>query len=313
MKYLFSIVFVLSFIGLSNVVKAQTWDEPWQKEIIEQSDYLVLGKITANSGEEMSLYILENIGGNIREANVIIDGYFLFRPTGVSDKAPNFSLKKDQLYYLFLKKNDKGNYSLPTPTSGFAILDEDHFVEATYRHSYHKAILPQNIYEFTYRNIWNYYKTKKFDKKQVNDFLYYYLALEPAGFGENEIDNFYHQHAAMETAYLVDLSVKFEELEKFVTSENFHLRVSAIQLLGNDKSKNSKNYLIDSQLSELHTNFEKVLAIWALKKIGDEKYIQQLKLMSEELSPERMGFGGKQSDPRSGTSFPSPKEAVEKL
>ncbi len=310
MKYVFFFLFLLQLVG----VKADTWDEPWQKEIIEQSDYFVLGKVIKSSDESVKIHVLHNFGYPQLDVNIEIDDFFLLKLTSSSGQPKKFQLKNNEMYYFFLKKNEKGNYSLPTPTSGFAHLDEDQMVSATYSHSYHKAVLPQEIYEFTYTNIWNFYKYDRFDKRQINDFVDYYLSQTPAGFEDDEIEIFNHQYAAMQTAYLLGLSPKLELVEKFVVCENFYSRVSGLQLLSNYTSKGAKNILYESLLNdELYTNFEKVIAIWSLKKIGDKNYIQRVVELKDQLSNETTGFGGNAMDPRVGTLFPSPMEAAEKI
>lgn len=313
MKHAFYLLLLLTLFQPSSILKADTWDEPWQKEIIEQADYFVLARVTGVTDEGAKVHVLENFGGGNMEIDILIDNFYLLRMVSTSGQKQHLDLKKENLYYFFLKKNDAGNYSLPTPTSGYAHLDNEQYVSATYRHSYHQAVIPQDIYEFTFKNIWNYIKNKKYDKKQVNNFIDYYLSKDPAGFGDDEIEIFYHQHAAMETAYLLDIALKFKDLEKFLVSDNFHSRISALQLLGNVNSKDSKNFLVESLTDDLYTKFEKVIAIWAIKKLGDPVYIQQVRDMKDILPTERMGFGGNIMDPRVGTSFPSPKEAVEKL
>jgi hypothetical protein len=307
--------FTLLFLFFSPLkLKADTWDEPWQKEIIEQADYFILGKVTSVSSESVTVKVLEEFSRSNLPIEIVIDGFFMLRMTSTSGQPKNFNLKGDQYYYLFLKKNDKGNYSLPTPTSGFAHLDGQQYVSATYRHSYHQAVMPQDIYEFTYKNIWSHFKQKKYDKKQVNDFIDFYLSKEPAGFEDHEIEVFYHQHAALETAYLLGLTPKFNIIQKFLTSNNFHSRISALQLLGNyNNSKDAKNFLYESLTDDLYSDFEKVIAIWSLKKIGDQAIIQKAKELKDIVSDKAMGFGGNIMDPRVGTQFPSPKEALGKL
>src|SRR5690606_7803493 len=99
-------------------------------------------------------------------------------------------------------------------------------------------------------------------------------------------------------------------VEKFANSENYHSRISAIQLMGNINSTECKDFLFTTLTNEKFTNFEKVIAVWALKKIGDEKYIEKIKKIKDNLSDEEDGFGGNIMDPRIGTYFPSPKQAA---
>ena len=77
----------------------------------------------------------------------------------------------------------------------------------------------------------------------------------------------------------------------------------------NDKI--TKEFLFEFIQSENNDNFEKVIAIRSLKKIGGEEFKTKLLKIADKLSDEETGFGGNIMDPRVGTSFPSPKQAVE--
>src|SRR5690606_21807101 len=167
--------------------------------------------------------------------------------------------------------------------------------------------------ELTYENSWSDYKENKFDKEKIEEFVNTQLNNVPAGFEDNEINQFFLQHTALETAYLLDLEPNFELVSKFANSDNYHSRISAIQLMGNINSSTSKDFLLNTLNDEKFTDFEKVIAIWSLKKIGDETYIARVKKMKDTLSDETDGFGGNIMDPRVGTYFPSPKEAAERL
>ncbi|WP_209391408.1 hypothetical protein [Chryseobacterium sp. RR2-3-20] len=266
-----------------------------------------------NKGKDAKVIINKNFGQNKINDTITINNFFLLNYTSNSGENIKFPLTKGTSYYLFLKKNDSGSFSLPTPTSGFANIDENKKVYATYRHSYHMALIPQNIYEMTYKNIWNYYKNKKFDKEEIMTFINKELSEKPATFDDKEIDTFFLQHSALETAYLLDLAPNLYEVLKFAKSDNFHSKVSAIQLLGNYKNEKAESFLFSIVQNDEFDNFQKVVAIWALKKSNNKKYIQKLKEVKNKLSDKAKGFGGNLMDPRVGTHFPSPKEAVEKI
>lgn len=114
-------------------------------------------------------------------------------------------------------------------------------------------------------------------------------------------------------AYLLDLKPEFKLVSKFANSENYHSRISALQLMGNINSTESKEFLFSTLSNEKFNDFEKVIAIWSLKSIGDKTYINRMKEIKDDLSEEQEGFGGNIMDPRVGTYFPSPKKAVELL
>ncbi|GAB0157092.1 hypothetical protein CHRYSEOSP005_23610 [Chryseobacterium sp. Alg-005] len=313
MKYLTRVLGILIIFFFTVKLKAETWNEPWQKEIIQKSQFFIFGKVIENDGKKARITVEKKFGNEEIPNEIIIDNYFFFQLTSSSGHEIHNKLKKDVSYYFLLTKNKNNNYSLPTPTSGFAEIDENKKVSATYRHSYHQALIPQETYEMTYKNIWSYYKYKTFDNSEINKFINLQIGKKAAGFSEEEISDFYLQHAALETAYLLDLTPSIEQVFKFAKSGNFHLRVSALQLMGNYNTKQSKDFLLNSVQDKNVDNFEKVIAIWAIKKSNDKEYVQKLKLLKKNLSTEETGFGGNIMDPRVGTYFPDPRQAVEDL
>lgn len=313
MKYLTRVLGILIVFFFTAKLKAETWNEPWQKEIIQKSQFFILGKVIENDGKNAKISVEKKFGNEQIPNEIVIDNYFFFQLTSGSGHEIHNNLEKAVSYYFLLTKNKNNNYSLPTPTSGFAEINEDKKVRATYRHSYHQALISQDIYEMTYKNIWSYYKYKTFDNNQINQFINLQIGKKAAGFSEEEISDFYLQHSALETAYLLDLTPSIEQVFKFAKSENFHLRVSALQLMGNYNTKQSNDFLLNSVKNKNVDNFEKVIAIWAIKKSNDKEYIKELKLLEKSLSTEETGFGGNIMDPRVGTYFPDPRQAVEDL
>jgi hypothetical protein len=261
----------------------------------------------------VKLKLIKNFGDKTLPDELLIDDFYTLNMTSSSGHGVHFNFEKGEKLYFFLKKNDKGNYSLPTPTSGFANLNVENNVVATYRHSYHQALVPKDVYEFTYKNIWSHFKKGKFDVDSITAFIQHQLNQPPAGFEEDQVALFFLQHVALETAYLLGIKPSFTLIEKFALSDNFHSRISALQLLGNLNTKESKELLLSTMKNELCGNFEQVIAIWALKRINDPSYIKKLKALSDQASDEMTGFGGNIMDPRVGTRFPSPKEAIEAL
>ncbi|MBB4804162.1 hypothetical protein HNP37_004248 [Flavobacterium nitrogenifigens] len=314
MKLIKPILAFIFFLSFSIQLSAETWNEPWQKEIIKKAEYFVLGKVIKNGENGVEIEILKSFGNSkIESKNILISGFSMLRMTSSSGHGIHLDFDPNQTFYLFLVKNKDGNYDIPTPTSGFALLDEKNTVTATYRHSYHQALIPQDAYEKTYSAIWDYYKTGKYDQKIVLDFINENIDKAPAGFEENEISTFFLQHAALETAYLLDISIDFKRIQKFFVSDNFHSRVSTLQLLANSKDAFTKAFLLEFIKNAEMPNFEKVIAIKSLWNIGDIDYQKKLIALENSVSDEETGFGGNIMDPRIGTYFPTPKGAIQDL
>ncbi|WP_162055451.1 hypothetical protein [Pontibacter pamirensis] len=308
----FIILFITTFLFQQNLM-AETWDEPWQKEILKKADYFVLAKVLAKGDTpEAEIEVVKSFGDKSLKGKVKIAGFYMLNMRSASGHGLHLPLKAGATYYLLLKKGEKGNYSLPTPTSGYAFLDSGN-VHATYRHSYHQALVPQEVYENTYSQIWSYFRTGKYENSKIADFIKANLAKAPAGFEEQEIATFFLQHVAMETAYLLDKEIPLQTVRKFIETEHFHSRVSALRLLSNTISAEVAKYLYNFIMEDGNDNFEKVTAIQSLWKVGGTEYRNKLLAIQEELSDEETGFGGNIMDPRVATHFPSPRGAVAEL
>lgn len=303
------IILILTLTVQPNM-KAETWNEPWQKEIIQKAEYFVLGNVIELDSLGAQIEILQNFGKNTLPNRILINGFSLLNLGSSSGHGVHYDFEKGQKLYLLLTKKEDGNFAIPTPTSGFALLDEENNVYATYRHSYHQALIPKDIYELTYQAIWNHYHNSEYDKSSIMEFLNKQIEKKPAGFEEDEISTFFLQHASLETAYLLDISIELSRIEKFAKSDNFHSKVSSVQLISLLDNKKTKEFLFEFIQSEDNENFEKVIAIRSLKKIGGKEYTAKLLGIADKLSDEETGFGGNLMDPRVGTSFPSPRQAA---
>lgn len=304
------LVILILTLGLQTNLKAETWNEPWQKEIIQKAEYFVLANVIELDSLGVHLEIMQNFGQNKLPNRILINGFSLLNLGSSSGQGVHYDFEKGQNLYFLLTKKEDGNFAIPTPTSGFAVLDEESNVFATYRHSYHQALIPKDIYELTYQAIWNYYHNLEYDKSSVMEFINEQIEKEPAGFAENEISTFFLQHASLETAYLLDVPIELNRIKKFAQSDNFHSKVSSVQLMSLIDDKDTKEFLFEFIQNDDNDNFEKVIAIRSLKKIGGKEYETKLLGIAENLSDEDTGFGGNIMDPRVGTRFPSPRQAV---
>lgn len=309
LKHLF---FALIFLFNFKSTHACTWDEPWQKEILEKADHFVLATIQINDSTGVHLQIIKNIGKEKLHGLIELESPFSHTSSS-SGHGSHFNFHEGDTGYFFLRKVDDNLYSIPTPSSAFAKLNSTGKVYATYRHSYHQAVVPQQIFEKTYSQIWSYYKYKTYEKDSILPFINEYIDLPRAGFAESEIDVFFKQHVALETAYLLDITVDLTRIQKFISEENFHSTVSALQLLSHTNTEASKSFLFEYIKEKDNENFQKVIAIWAFAKHANKKEIRKLKRLKSRLSDDEQGFGGNIMDPRVGTRFPSPKRAVDEL
>ncbi len=304
-QILLSILFLL----IADQTQATTWDEPWRKEILKEAEYFIFGKVVSSNDSILKVQVQKNFGSTLNGEIVIDDFYMLDLCSLSGGHGPEFNFDANDEGYFFLKKGVNGNYQLPTPTSGVDRIVEDK-VYSTYRHSYHQAALRPEIYELTYKAIWNYFKQRDFDEKDIFEFIYNILSTDPAGFEEDEINTFFEQHAALESAYLIEIDLPFSILKNFVESENFHLQVSGLRAMGIVNSPQSNKYLLGYIGNSKTENFNKVIAIWSLWEFGNEKDRRKIWRLRKTISDDETGFGGNLMDPRICTYFPSPKRAI---
>jgi hypothetical protein len=301
-------------IGTSKAL-ATTWNEPWAEKVIKEADYFVLADITSYDKEKgVKINIVKQFGGDELPSKIQVTGFYLLDLTSVSGgHRPEFNFKNIDKSYFFIKRNDKGEYCIATPTTGFDNLKRGN-VGATYRHSYHQALIPAEIYEMTMTAIFNNYHQLPYDKKAILDFIDLQLSQKPAGFDENEIKTFFTQHAALESIYHLKLEGQFNKIIPFLNDTlNFHNRVSAARALAAYNSTETKQILMDKIASDKENGFVAVICIWTLQGFNAIELKPQLQKLAENASTEGIGFGGNIMDPRVGTDFPTVKSALEDL
>ncbi len=314
MKRLGSILFIV-FTIISITTFATTWDEPWQYKVIKEADSFVLAKIKSfNKDKGVSIEIIKTLAGKeLRGILEITDFYLLNLTNNSSGHGVQFEFDGIKESYFFIKKNVKGNYCIATPTTGFDYL-EGGKVNATYRHSYHQALVPVDIYEKTMTAIFNNYHYQPYDKKFINDYVKEFLSRKPAGFDTSEIETFYGQHVALECIYHLRLKGFYQYIIPFLNdTSNFHNQVSAARALIAYNTPECKQELLKVISDTTRGNFVQVICIWTLTAFNPKELKEKLIKIKESASNEPNGFGGDIMDPRVGTWFPTVKEALEKL
>lgn len=190
----------------AQTAQATTWDEPWQEEVTRNSDSFVKVKITESQGPKAKADVIKLLGGVQTPQQIELDGFSRLRVLSISSGSGELSLpfQPGQVYYLFIKKGEKPNsYQLPTPTSGWAKVEGGN-VYATYRHSYHKALVPEDVYEKTMQAIFKGIKGQPYDADFIGGFLKEQLTQGVAALKEDDpamTKRFFLQHVALETYY----------------------------------------------------------------------------------------------------------------
>ncbi len=308
------IILLFAFTIFSATTFATTWDEPWQDRVIKEADFFVLAKIKSFDRQKGAIIeIVKSLGGPELPGEIKITNFYLLELCSSSGQGAEFNFDNITECYLFIKKNDKGQYCIATPTTGFNVVVNGN-VYATYRHSYHQALIPVDTYEKTMTAIFNNYHDRPYDKQFINDYVNKYLSLNPAGFSKSEINTFFAQHVALECAYHLRLTGLYSKITPFLNDiSNFHNQVSGARALISYNTVECKQELLKVISDTTRNHFVQVLCVWTLSEFKPKELKNQLIKISETASSEGNGFGGDIMDPRVCTYFPDVKKTITKL
>ena len=308
---------IVCFIPATNV-QATTWDEPWHEEVMRRSDSFVKVKVTENIGPRFKADVLQFLGGIKTPEQIELEGFSLLRVMSTSSHSHELRLpfQVGQTYYVFIKKSEKTNfYQIPTPTSGWARIDGAN-VPATYRHSYHQALVPPDVYEKTMQAIFKGIKGQPYDEGFMNRFIKEQLTPPVALLGNNDpamMSRFFLQHVALESFYHLGKGADLSLLVPFVNSGNYHVEISACRAVSRINSKESKEVLMKF-IEGKGSGFAKVMSVWGLQRLNAKEMIPRLEAFVKTGTDQETGFGGSIMDPRIATMFPdSVKESIKHL
>ena len=299
-KILITSLLLLSF----GKIWCTTWDEPWQDEIIKQSESLVLAKIlkTTKKGQ-VQVQILKLIAGKAVPQKIKLSGFYLLDLCSISGgHGVHFEFGEVDSMYLFLKKKKK--YQISTPSSGFARIKNGK-VYATYRHSYHQALVSMELYEKSMLAIFNHYHQLTYDRSWANEFIQTHIHKPVAGFEEHEIEEFFLQHVALEMAYHLELKMDLSTIKPFIHSDNFHAQTSGIRSLWQNNDQETHEFIIEFIADSTKEGFSRVIGLQLLEHHDARTYKDQLLELHDQIGDAFSGFGGNIMDPRVCTNFPS--------
>jgi hypothetical protein len=307
-------------------VRATTWDEPWHETVVKDADTFVKATVVKTGPKAITLKVLKQLAGERVPETLTVDRFSKLRigsmtigGGGGADHELQFHFAQDEHWYFFLKKvkeKDHESWALPTPTSGFAGADKG-LVYATYRHSYHQSLVPEDLYEPSMTAIFQYLHDQKYDQDFVHKLIKTELAQPPHGLkkGDDEASRkiFFRQHVALESFYHFGTADEYALLEPFLKSSDYHTSISAVRALSRIDTPDARARLWDYLTSE-HPGFARVMAVQGLKRLNAREYLAKLREFIKVAPEEETGFGGNIMDPRVGTHFPrSVKAACEEL
>lgn len=296
--------------------KATTWNEPWADSVIKKASSFVLARIVSSDPQRgIKIIIIKTLGGQDLRDSLLIDRfYLLYLCSRSGGEGPEFQTVKSDSCYFFIRKDQAGKFSIATPTTGFDYASDGN-VAATFRHSYHQALVPAEIYERAMTAIFNHYHHMPYDKDFITGYITTYLRQKPAGYSKEEIKTFFAQHVALECIYHLKLQVDNELVLPFLNdSANFHNQVSGARALcASANVQEAAQGLVRIVADSARDGFVKVMCIWSLKLLKPTGLKVQLASLEAKASDEGNDFGGNIMDPRVCTRLPSVKEALKEL
>ncbi len=304
----------LVFLQVSLSLSATTWDEPWHAEVVAEAESFVFAKIKSYDEEKgVKLQAVETLAGKKVAKTIEITNFYLLDLCSRSaGHGPEFHFSGAEESYFFLKKV-KGKYCIATPTTGFAVLKQGN-VYATYRHSYHQALVPKDIYQLTMTAIFRHLHQQAFEPAPIKAYVDAQLSKKPAAFTEEEVDVFFGQHVALESIHHLNLDGYYANLKPFLLdTANFHNQISAARALHTSNSDECKTLLVNVLEESRIDPFVKLMCVRTLAHFKPLQLKARLIALSKNASNEENGFGGNIMDPRVCTSLPSVKSALEEL
>jgi hypothetical protein len=314
MKKLFKILLLVTVFGTINSY-ATTWDEPWADKVIKRASSFVLAKVISTDPDKgIKIFVLKTVSGIILSDTILINNFYALDICSRSGGhgAEFHTIPIDSCYF-FINQNTKGEFCIATPTTGFDYVKSGR-VSATFRHSYHQASVPVEVYDKAMTAVFNNYHNLPYDKVYIEKFVVENLSKAPAGFDENEINTFFLQHVALECIYHLKLNVKETLVLSFLNDEkNFHNQVSGARAMAAFNTETSKQQLLKAISDTTKRDFVRVMCVWSLSSFKPTKLKTQLQKVEKFASNESDGFAGNIMDPRVCTHIPSLKDALKEL
>lgn len=304
--------------SLSTTALATTWDEPWHDQVVREASSLVKAEVVKLEGDGVRARarLVNNVVGAALSGDFLIEGYYLLRIGSYSQgHEPRLELGEHATYYFFLKPGRQpGTFSIATPTTGYANVKTGE-VKATYRHSYHQALVPEPIYVESQTVIFHALHDEPFDRAVSARLSDTWLTQPPkAPVGPEDSKVFFAQHVALETLFHtkaagVDPDKTISRLAPFLAYDADHAQISAARALSVIGTPGAQQALM-AFVEGKHSGFAKVMALWGLKRQNARQLTARLKAYQEVADTDRLGFGGNIMDPRVGTRFPTSVKAV---
>jgi hypothetical protein len=308
---------ISTIAGLSVAAGATTWDEPWHREVVGLSNTLGLYKIDSIKDGQVTITLQKHVVGSVTPRKIEIKEFHLHRITSGSTDHFEFFVRPGMSAYLFLRQSKKGNWQFATPSAGMDPIEADGKVQATYRHSMHKALVSADIYEMTQICIFEATHGRECAGQPVRDYVKQVLANPVSSPSEtstpDEMNQFFRQHAALETAAAAKLSVDSRHIDRFLSATASHVQMSALAYVAyagpGDRMTAVAEFVCGSKGHPMTLSMGLVI----LRRENARNQVDRLKACRSTIS-DAGTYMGRIMDPRIGTDFPSnPRQGLDAL
>jgi hypothetical protein len=317
--------FLFLCLAFSAPAYATTWDEPWHKDVVAKADSFGLYEAVSANPSHAVFKKVQSLAGVVTGETVDVDGFYGLTVTSTSSFSPGVdgdwvsTFRTGRRYYLFLKKAPAGNtWKIATPSTGSASFAEDGKVMATYRISLHQAVVDPKIFELT--QICIFVRLHGSDKcsPEAYKFIDDQASLVPPTMSGNvppdQVERFFTQHAALETAYLIGYPLPQETLSRFLANAYGHIQISGVRALSVSNLKDRNSLLMNFVMDRTKNPLARVIAVRMIREVNARDLKDRIVAYLPDASSEETGLGMNIMDPRVGTVFPgSVKEALTQL
>lgn len=310
----FTLLIALGCISRAN---ATTWNEPWHREVVRDATALGLYEVLSSDARSVTLKRIKQLAGEDTGDKVKVDSFYALALTSLSGDGPELRFRPGLRAYFYLKRT-AGAWAIATPSAGWAPVQSNGMVAATYRFSAHQALVEAPLYELTQRCVFiAVHKQGKCDT-QVSDFISAELAKPPEALDGENVNGFFRQHVALETAYILNYPLGAKTIEPFLSKPDMHVQISAVRALAASQLPGKAERLMRFVEDDRADMTARIMATLMLREIGAHAMKQRLLEYSKKAPKLESGLGIAIMDPRIGTAYPqtiaeAAKEAGEQL
>lgn len=301
-------------LAIPVVAMATTWNEPWHSEVVRDAQTFGLYQSVDVKGNAVNFHLLKHLAGINTGGSIEVNGFYALTLDSYSPSEPvRFEFKNGSKYYLLLKRSkSEHGWEIATPTSGFAEITPQGVV-ATYRISTEQAYESEPIYELTQICIYRHLHGAACSS-EVYTFIDRETALKPAILSSDSTEaddqQFFEQHAALETAYLIGYSIPISKLQPFLDCPFFQVQVSAVRALGVSTTPDKADLLLRYVENNNRSGEARIMAVLMLKILNARQFASELKTYEKEAPADEVNIVGDIMDPRVGTTFPESVQAA---